>query len=71
MLLPPTPPSALSLQPFKLQTEHRASIERKQPLLFMDVNLGPGRTGRIGLHKGDDPAELAASFALTWAPILP
>ena len=32
----------------------------------MDVNLGPGRTGRIGLHQGDDPAELAANFARTY-----
>ena len=32
----------------------------------MDVNLGPGRTGRIGLHQGDDPTELAANFARTY-----
>ena len=29
----------------------------------MDVNLGPGRTGRIGLHAGDQPELLAANFA--------
>ena len=29
----------------------------------MDVNLGPGRTGRIGLHQDDDAALLAANFA--------
>ena len=29
----------------------------------MDVNLGPGKTGRIGLHGDDDPAALAANFA--------
>jgi pyruvate/2-oxoglutarate dehydrogenase complex dihydrolipoamide acyltransferase (E2) component len=29
----------------------------------MDVNLGPGRTGRIGLHEGDDPRKLAANLA--------
>ena len=44
-----------------LQTDKRG--ERRHPLLYMDVNLGPGRTGRIGLHDGDDPAVLAANFA--------
>ncbi|KAL1495300.1 hypothetical protein AB1Y20_017159 [Prymnesium parvum] len=53
-------------KPFSFQTERRASVERKQPLLYMDVNLGPGRTGRIGLHEGDNPAELAANFARTY-----
>ena len=32
----------------------------------MDINLGPGRTGRIGLHGDDDPRELAANFARTY-----
>ena len=40
-------------RPFSFQTDRRQ--ERKQPLLYMDVNLGPGRTGRIGLHGDDDP----------------
>lgn len=48
-------------KPFSFETAKRA--ERKTPLLYMDVNLGPGRTGRIGLHQGDDPVQLAANFA--------
>ena len=48
-------------KPFNLQTEARG--ERRHPLLYMDVNLGPGRTGRIGLHGDDDPPSLAANFA--------
>jgi hypothetical protein len=48
-------------KPFELQTGLRG--ERRTPLLYMDVNLGPARTGRIGLHEGDDPATLAANFA--------
>jgi len=51
-------------QPFSFQTEKRS--ERKQPLLYMDVNLGPGKTGRIGLHQGDDAEMLAANFARTY-----
>ena len=56
--------NALPPKRFELQTERRA--DRRQPLLYMDVNLGPGRTGRIGLHEGDEPEELAASFAKTY-----
>jgi hypothetical protein len=48
-------------KPFHLETEAR--VQRRHPLLYMDVNLGPGRTGRIGLHGDDDPAALAANFA--------
>jgi len=50
-----------SVRPFSFQTDKRQ--ERKQPLLYMDVNLGPGRTGRIGLHQDDDAGLLAANFA--------
>ena len=28
--------------------------------------MGPGRTGRIGLHDDDDPVELASSFSRTY-----
>ena len=51
-------------RPFHFQTEKR--VERKQPLLYMDVNLGPGKTGRIGLHAGDDPGQLSLNFAKTY-----
>jgi hypothetical protein len=37
-----------------------------KPLLYMDVNLGPGRTGRIGIHEGDDPKVLAKNFATSY-----
>ena len=47
--------------PFNFQTDRRA--DRRHPLLYMDINLGPGRTGRIGLHGDDDPRALAANFA--------
>lgn len=48
-------------KPFTFQTAKRA--ERRTPLLYMDVNLGPGKTGRIGLHQDDDPVQLAGNFA--------
>merc|ERR1711871_651203 len=51
-------------QPFTLETEKRG--ERRHPLLYMDINLGPGRTGRIGLHGDDDPQALAANCARTY-----
>ena len=57
--------AALPARPFAFATKERQAEReaRPAPLLFMDVNLGPGRTGRIGLHEGDDPRELAANFA--------
>ena len=48
-------------QPFALHTDRRA--ERRHPLLYMDINLGHGKSGRIGLHGDDDPNALAANFA--------
>ena len=36
------------------------------PLLYVDVNLGQGRTGRIGIYRGDDPVVLAHNFATTY-----
>jgi hypothetical protein len=48
---------------FNFQLEKRTRVK---PLLFMDVNLGPGRTGRIGIHEGDDPKVLAKNFAASY-----
>jgi len=56
-------PSAKTAKPFSFLLERRT---RQPPLLFMDVNLGPGRTGRIGIHEGDDPRLLARNFATTY-----
>ena len=54
-------------RPFALRTDARGDTRaRAAPLLYMDVNLGPGKTGRIGLHEGDEPAALAANFARTY-----
>jgi hypothetical protein len=35
--------------------------------MFMDVNLGPGKTGRIAIHDGDSPRDLAHNFAAVYA----
>lgn len=32
-------------------------------MLAMDVDLGLGKTGRIGIRRGDQPVELARDFA--------
>ena len=51
-------------KPPKLATEGRAA--RKAPLLYMDVNLGRGKKGRIALYQGDDAESVAANFAMTY-----
>jgi len=35
---------------------------RAPALLFVDVNVGHGKSGRIGVHEGDDFRELAVNF---------
>jgi len=52
-------------QPFSFELEKRTA-ERAVPLLYIDVNLGAGRTGRIGIYKGDDPQVLAKNFSTTY-----
>ncbi|EFC35644.1 predicted protein [Naegleria gruberi] len=58
-----------SFKPFSFQLDKR---KRSKPILYMDVNLGVGRSGRIGIHEGDKPEELAFNFAQTYKidPIL-
>ena len=51
---------ATTIQPFRFETDKR---ERTKPLLYVDVNLGGGRMGRIGVHSGDRVETLAANFA--------
>ena len=37
--------------------------EHEKPFMYLDVNIGPGKTGRVSLYKGDDPQYKARSFA--------
>jgi len=36
-------------------------------LVFLDVNVVAGKTGRIGIHKGADPKMLAQKFAQAYS----
>lgn len=36
----------------------------KQPLLYVDVNLGPGKSERIVVYEGDTADNLAEKFAV-------
>ncbi len=52
---------------FRFASQQRAKERQsKKPLLYIDVNLPNGRSGRIGIHLGDDPSELARSFAAVY-----
>jgi hypothetical protein len=35
---------------------------KKEPYMYIEVNMGAGRVGKIGVHEGDDPAQLAHNF---------
>eukprot|EP00933_Yihiella_yeosuensis_P026656 TRINITY_DN20716_c1_g1_i1.p1 TRINITY_DN20716_c1_g1~~TRINITY_DN20716_c1_g1_i1.p1 ORF type:complete len:538 (-),score=104.16 TRINITY_DN20716_c1_g1_i1:63-1676(-) len=52
----------LGTQPFSCYFKDRAT-QRRQPLVYVDVNVGKGRSGRIGLHEGDNLRVLAKNFA--------
>eukprot|EP00656_Telonema_subtile_P012720 TRINITY_DN16420_c0_g2_i1.p1 TRINITY_DN16420_c0_g2~~TRINITY_DN16420_c0_g2_i1.p1 ORF type:complete len:169 (-),score=60.95 TRINITY_DN16420_c0_g2_i1:38-544(-) len=53
-----------SVKPFDFALEARK--ERPTPVLVMEVNLGVGKSGRIGIYEGDEPAVLAHNFATTY-----
>lgn len=40
--------------------------DRKDVLVYVDVNVGNGRKGRIALHEDDDPKALANNFCKTF-----
>jgi hypothetical protein len=40
-------------------------VKSKQPLLYVDVNLGPGKSERIVVYDGDTAEALAEKFAST------
>ena len=39
-----------------------AQRPKKKPLLYVDVNITPTKSGRIGIYEGDDLKELARNF---------
>merc|ERR1712176_69940 len=52
----------LGVQPFSCYFKDRTGL-REPPLMYVDVNVGRGRTGRIGVHEGDDLRVLSRNFA--------
>ncbi|RNF27095.1 uncharacterized protein Tco025E_00649 [Trypanosoma conorhini] len=54
-------------EPFFLQAEARhLHREQNKPLLYVDVDLPSGKTGRIGVHRGDAAADLVRRFSDTY-----
>ncbi|ESL09186.1 hypothetical protein TRSC58_03097 [Trypanosoma rangeli SC58] len=52
------------VEPFSLQAETRhLRREQQKPVLYVDVDLPSGKTGRIGVHRGDEAANLARRFS--------
>ena len=54
----------LGMQPFSCAFREQSA--RPQLLVYVDVKVAPGRTGRIGVHEGDDLRLLARNFAKTF-----
>eukprot|EP00435_Cladocopium_sp_Y103_P039318 s535_g10.t1 len=53
----------LGPQPFSCAFRRRS---KPKPLVYVDVKVGSGRTGRVGVHEGDDFRVLARNFAKTF-----
>jgi len=45
----------------------RPKITKKEVLVYVDVNIGGGKTGRIAIHKGDNAKSLAKHFSNTYS----
>ena len=43
-----------------------AKKRKKKLLMYVDVNITPTKTGRIGIYEGDDIKETARNFAKTF-----
>ena len=46
----------------KMKPPSFQEAKKKQLLLYVDVNVTPTKTGRIGIHVGDDIREVAKNF---------
>lgn len=47
----------------QLKTMERANKSQQAPILLLDVNVGPGKTGRLVVHKGQELETAASEFA--------
>ena len=47
--------------PSFLEKDKKSS--KKKLLMYVDVNITPTKTGRIGIYEGDDIREVAKNFA--------
>jgi len=52
----------LGAQPFACASKTR-SRDRREPLMYVDVTVRQGRTGRIALYEGDNLKKLCKNFA--------
>eukprot|EP00929_Paragymnodinium_shiwhaense_P122416 TRINITY_DN9511_c0_g1_i3.p1 TRINITY_DN9511_c0_g1~~TRINITY_DN9511_c0_g1_i3.p1 ORF type:complete len:553 (+),score=99.89 TRINITY_DN9511_c0_g1_i3:167-1825(+) len=57
----------MAMQPFSCYYgADKQLASKRRVLLYVDVNMGHGRSGRIGVHDGDDLLMLARNFARTF-----
>jgi len=60
----------LGAKPFSWDSEDKhctGAAVRQAPMMYVDVNVGRGRTGRIGVREGDDLQVLSRNFAKVWS----
>ena len=47
---------------FSPDLEESKTTDQIQPLLYVDVNIGPKRTERVVVYEGDTPEDLSVAF---------
>ena len=52
--------------PFKPPTFINQQREKRKLAMYVDVNITPTKTGRIGIYEGDDVRDLAKNFCMTF-----
>lgn len=53
----------LGMQPFSFYWKDKARTLHQRPLMYIDVNVGNGRSGRISIREGDDLHIISQNFA--------
>lgn len=58
------PLQATTFQPFSFEKRYEKEVPiKEEPLLYLDINYGPGKIARIPVRKTDDPHVLCKTFS--------
>lgn len=56
----------IKMQSIKPPSFMESERKKKKLLMYVDVNITPTKTGRIGIYEGDDVKDIAKNFTKTF-----